>query len=388
MNQFRGTTFAFGHWRPWRIKVDTYWIAAALALASVSGYFLPLLFFDDPNSLARFGGALALPLGISASLLAFEAIRYLCERIFTTTATSSARRLYPTGSIETGFVLPESPRLEFRREALPPITLILLATSVVFIAEFLGALPVVQIGLRVFALVAGGVALLNVLPAMPFAGGRILKAIFWYLHDDHLAGSRVAFFYGQLTTLVGLGFGGIFLVWTPASILPGIWCLMLSWLVFTSSRNELTRSRLIYRAETVAACDAVAGLNPTLRASARLTDAIDILLEQHANGPALVRDRTVYSGTLSLDSMRDIPRSSWTDMTVQEAAIPLERLPDSPHGANLLCVLRLVNVHHDRPVIVRDERGRICGLIDATMEPGMLLRRGISRDVRLSRPTP
>jgi hypothetical protein len=364
-----------------RLTMDLSWFIPFLALAAVSGWFSPELVAAGSESRERILAGLLIPLALSALLAVYEASRVIISQLVST-EIARQRRLYPTGSVQTGFSIPEDPGTELKREIIAPIAMLATAALCGLASLVSGQPEEVQVVLRTLAFLTGGIGAVNMLPALPFAGGSAFRAIFWFLYESHLSGTRAAFLYSQLFASIAFGFGGYLLVWRPEYIVPGLWCLLLGWYVVRSSRNELLRSMIITRASNVTAADAVSGLNPTVRAAAPLTEAIDILLEQKANGPGLVRNRNVYAGYLSLETVREIPRANWRNLNVQDALIPLTNLPESAPGADLLSVLRMHERSPEQPVLVLEEDGRISGLIDATMDARMLTRRGLARDVR------
>jgi hypothetical protein len=362
-----------------RLILDLPWLVPALILAFATGWFLPEIYFETSSITIRVLGVALVPIALALALAIVEysradsACRY---------GVTGSRRLYPGGSVSTGFELPSDPGSEFRRHlrsVVIPALIALVPGLVGYIAGTTGAL---NIAANVAGLIIAGVAILNIVPAIPFAGGELFRTLFWYLHDGHNAGTRAAFLYSQLTVSGSLAFGVFFLLWRPETLLPGFWCLFLGWMVVRASRSELVRAHLISRASHVRAADAVSGLNPTIRSSASLMEAIDILLEQKQNGPALVRDRNVYVGMLNLEIARSVPRANWDEMSASDVLMPFGELNETSAGTTLLEALRAQGKLPGSTIIVRDDSGRISGLIDDTMDPLMLVRRGMARDVR------
>jgi hypothetical protein len=376
VNQPRGPAVTF---RGQRLVLDLPWLGPALILASASGWFLPEIYYDNGGIVVRVLGIALVPLSLALALAIVEYTRADSAHRY---AATGSRRLYPGGSVATGFELPPEPGIEFRRHLRSVVILAFIATVPGLVGYFAGTTGLLSIAANIAGLVVAGVTLLNIVPAVPFAGGELFRTIFWYFHDDYSAGTRAAFLYSQLTASGSLGFGIFFLIWRPETVIAGFWCLFLGWMVVRASRSELARAHLISRADHVRAADAVSGLNPTIRASASLLEAIDILLEQKQNGPALVRDRNVYVGMLNLEIARSVARAYWDQMSARDALRPFEELTEAPSGTTLLEAFRVQGKERGSTIIVRDEHGRISGLIDDTMDPLMLVRRGMARDVR------
>jgi hypothetical protein len=362
-----------------RVAIDLPWVVAALLLSIPSGWTLPAHLSSGASDSDAFVGAAAAPLAIVATtLLHFLLVR---TTFVGKASTSVDRRIVLAGSTIDGYQIDPNAESEFRREF--KVAAVMFGMSVAALIPLLlrNDVPLPP-GATVFLLTFAIIGLLQVMPTFPFHGGYVFRAIFWYLHDNHKTGTRAAFLYSQLVASGALGFGVFFMIWATPSILLGFWCLLLGLLVLRASRSELLRATLIDRAGSIKASDALSGLNPTIRASAPLTEALDILLEQRDNGPALVRDRNIYIGMLNLAGIRRLPRSEWKHRNAAELVTPFEELVETAPGSDLLNVLRTLEVSEGTAVIVRDDRGEISGLVDRSMDSRALLRRGVARNLR------
>jgi hypothetical protein len=360
-----------------RSIVDWWWTGAVVLLAFPGGWALASKLLDDPG----IGVLLAHSAGASASVLIGLFINGVLSQRHARNAYSSpiALALNPTGWRNLSYFLPDNPQLEFR-SALASTLILLVSGSTLTIPLLLSRDDPTMTHIAIPSLVLAVILLVQVLPAFPFHGGYILRSIFWFLYDDAQTGTRAPFLYSQIVASGALGFGIYFFYLGASFFLLGVWCFSFTILVLVSAREELRRVNFIVRAEKVRAADAVAGLNPTVRAAAPLTEAVDILLEQKQNGPGLVRDRNVYSGALMLDTIRGIPRSEWKRLTASDATVSFESLDGTPPGADLLLTLRQLQRSRSGAVIIYEQNGEIVGLIDASMNPRALLRRGINRD--------
>lgn len=378
MNQLRGPRVRVGRSR---VRLNVYWVITGLLLAAMTGWFLADLLFDSPGAAERTLGALLAALALTLSI----AIRELAQPTLSRQFDPQRRHmvLYPSGTMPASYHVSRSPGTEIRQALVGPA--VSLGAGLIFLAPLL-ALSLDALPGRLFAgfgLLNITAALVTIMPAFPFSGGQILRAAFWYFHDSHISGTKIAFLYGQIVAAVGLGYGAFLLSWQSSLLVPGLWCVALGWLVVRASRTELLRSHMIDRAAQIRAADAVAGLNPTIRASDVLANAIDILLEQRNNGPGLVRDRDRFVGVLTLSSVRDVSRSDWKNVHVRDVMAPFTQFEDTQPDARLLEVLRIRIDLEDRPVIVRHPGGQIAGLISNEINPGVLLRRGEERSVDL-----
>jgi hypothetical protein len=353
--------------RDQRISLDLYWLGPVLLLVSISTWVLT-------------GSAvlsLTAPVLLAASLLVLSIVTL---RQYRSSDRVCRLTLGPLGPIDMSYVQSSQPGNDVRCSSRRLAALLIM--SMIFLIPPL-LLPESQREgwYWIPGLVVAGFAAVQFIPCLPCAGGYLLRDIFWFLHDDQLAGSRAAFLYSQITASA-LFVASVYLLifhshWLPIAVLSAV----LGVYIVRCARLDLLRTTLIERASRVIAADALAGLNPTIRAAASIPDAIDILLEQRMNGPALVRDRNRYVGMLDLQRIDSVPRSRWPVLTARELIAPFEDLQETEPGATLLDVL--ITLQHDpaSAVIVRERDGRIVGLVDQTMEPRALLRRGLSKTI-------
>jgi hypothetical protein len=374
VNKPRGLSIKIsGH----NLKLDLLWIGLSLLLAMPAGWLLTESLVTDTSPLLQITLALVSPVVV---LLGMTIHVVLMTRSGLLSHPSlRLQQVVPAGRKWISYYLPESPEAEFSREL--KLILLFSVLSVACFAPLILLSPdssarAILVPCTILGIMFGA----QILPSLPFHGGYLFRSIFWFLHGDARSGTRAAFVYSQLFASAGLGFGAYFLMIGYSTLVPGIWSLFFALLLLSSSRHEIRRVNNISRASTVRAADAVAGLNPTIRAAAPLTETLDILLEQNANGPGLIRDRNVYSGVIDLSAIRAIPRSQWSQLSASDRSITFDQLVESPPGSDLLTVLRELEGNPQTIIIVRDEPGNVVGLVDETMDPGMLIRRGIARD--------
>jgi hypothetical protein len=361
----------------YRLKPDVVGIGTAAALALPTGWWLSGIIWELESGVWRAIAALLAPVLLFLLVASTELLRSQISRFQGRQFTG--RRIGPLGSTGFGYTVPDSPVSELRRELAIVGTqlcagLILATPAILVTSTHNGASPLLVPGvaLAVFGMV-------NLVPSLPFSGGHILRAVFWHLHEQHTAGTRASFLYSQLIASAGFGFGGFLLIWRPSLMIPAFWCLLIAVIALRSSREELRRALIVDRASGVRAADALSGLNPTVRAAAPLSEAIDILMEQRENGPALVRDRNVYIGMLSIERARSVPRRQWPETETRELVTGFDQLADSVPGEHLLGILQRLDQGTHDAVVVRETTGEIVGLVDRTMDTRRLLRRAQSR---------
>jgi len=132
----------------------------------------------------------------------------------------------------------DTPRDAFAIAAAGPavsVGLALIAGGLAIGSALVAASPLVVATLGYLALVNAGLALFNMLPALPLDGGRILQSWKWHRGGDREVATVDAARIGRLFgfALVGLGLAQLF-----GGLGNGLWTIMLGFFVATRARAE------------------------------------------------------------------------------------------------------------------------------------------------------
>lgn len=174
---------------------------------------------------------------------------------------------------------------------------------------------------------------LSLLPGYPLDGGRIVRALVWYVTDDLITATRLVSLYGQ--GLAWCLFGGGFLLALRTQPLWGTGFVLCGWFLRLEARRgyrdllwrELSKQLIVGEAAFL--------YPPRIPASRPLDEAVDDVLEgfgqRNEGGPsAVIDERGAFVGVLGLDQIRAIKRSRWPRLTAGEAMLPRECLPAFP----------------------------------------------------------
>lgn len=184
------------------------------------------------------------------------------------------------------------------------------------------------------AAVAGlSITTIQIFPGLGLGGGRILRALVWYLTGSALAGAKVAAAYGFAigTGLIGLGLGIIGL--GGARPYWGLWAILAGWQLSGTARVELFRTRWHVLASSTTLAE-IAVPSSRIPAATTIDLAIDPLLTNGADHPMLVvGDDGLPVGLLRLDNLRGVRRGDWRSRKVGSVATPITDLPRIPGTA-------------------------------------------------------
>jgi hypothetical protein len=232
-----------------------------------------------------------------------------------------------------------------------------------------GVLAVSFIG-QVLGLFNLFLAVVNLIPAYPMDGARIVHAVAWARsgRDDQAmaVSSRVGRYVGYVIIFIGV------LLMPVVGVLPGLTLVVAGWLILGSSRVLDRRAMLQNLIAGVRVLDA-ADPDPA-RIPPQLT--LDVFagdyLGERMGGAALVERGDELLGLIGTSQIRRIPRRNWTAMRTEQAMVPVGRVPRASGDSDLWRALEVL------------ERSGLDGLLVGTggQVPALLTRRSAARLIR------
>lgn len=235
----------------------------------------------------------------------------------------------------------------------------------------------------ILAAVNGGLAAIAFLPGYPFDGGRVFRAFIWYLTDDIVRATRIASIYGHVLLVIGLLAGVVLLSLGETYAVWGTWALILCWTV-NRARSEGYLEVLWTEAGKSLQIDDLfqAGVN-RVQITSTIDDCIESLLDNFRRGPTLVIDDGNIVGIVELESIRQVPRARWTQISVGEVMTPVDGLPrmgSTTPVAQLLAALpsgstEVVLVENNGRIIAAANREFVMDRVETYIRAQILNRR-------------
>jgi Zn-dependent protease len=231
------------------IPIGFHWSAVAivaLVTLGVSGTVVPSI-------VAGVGGASALAVGLVvavgllASIVAHELGHALIAR--NNGVGTRAINLFALGGVAELESEATTPGAAARIALAGPAVSVGIGTGGLVAAALAGAagLPALVVAaLSILAIANLGMAVFNLVPALPLDGGRALQAALWHRGGDReratLSAARVGRSLGW--TIVALG------AWQFLSGGSGLWTMVIGWFIVSTAKAEALRARFQIRART------------------------------------------------------------------------------------------------------------------------------------------
>lgn len=344
------------------VTVRTPWVVAVLAALVLTWIEIAPRSLVDGGSVNWYANALVLIAGTIGSILSHEAAHAAASHRLG--GATSHISIYPLGGASDDFNLPGTPRQETITALAGPFASACIGGVLVgawaLARHSSSALSDDLIFLGAANLV---LAVVNLLPGYPLDGGRVFRALVWYLHDDFSAGTRAAVTYGQVISTFALAGGLVVLGSRTSWSVLGVWIILAAWGAARVGRYETTRSLLISAGGSLTAGDAVRGLNPHVRADQPLDEVLEALLAEMSSGPGLVMDDGKVIGIVSLSRLRRYRRTEWSRTRAREAMIPLHEARSIDESVTVRRLLNELTEGHTDLLFVTGPDG-VVGALD------------------------
>jgi len=206
------------------------------------------------------------------------------------------------------------------------------------------------------------VGTINLIPAFPLDGGRVLRAGLWHFMKNLLRATRIAVIIGGVFAFmaIGLGFYMIFqLYW-----IWGLWYIFLGWMLYQS--GQASYSQLVFH-QTFKGVPVSQVMSPDVHTvSPNLT--LDQLVEkffQYKFGAFPVTEEGRLIGMVTFNQVREVPLQKWPYTEAAQIMTPLRELVVvSPKTEAVEVMMKMAAGNTGRVLVV--ENDRLVGILSRT----------------------
>jgi Zn-dependent protease/predicted transcriptional regulator len=181
-------------------------------------------------------------------------------------------------------------------------------------AAMLGWLGVINIALAVF----------NMIPGFPLDGGRVLRAIVWWITDDGPLATRVATRIGQFIAFAFI-IVGLFRFFNGAGF-DGLWLTFIGWFLLDAARSSYAQIEVIERLRGVRVRDVMTNDWPIVDADTNLQTFVDEYLLRSGRRCFVVEESGRVAGIVTSHEVKNVDRQRWPQLKVREVMLPLTKL--------------------------------------------------------------
>jgi len=206
-------------------------------------------------------------------------------------------------------------------------------------------------------------ALFNLVPGFPLDGGRVLRALIWWIGGDQLRATRWAANIGRFFAWSLMSLGAINLLW--GRTIDGLWLLFIGWFLANAARASYTQLLL---QRTLAGLSVDQLMRPSVEqveGDVPLDEFVDKMLLRSAQGLWPVVEAGERVGWIATaDVLRDGTRSR-SQRRVRDAMRPLSAVTTvGPALSGRVALEHLSNLSDEPTPVVSN--GRVVGLLHGT----------------------
>lgn len=237
----------------------------------------------------------------------------------------------------------ENAKTEFWMAIVGPITSITIGVVCLTVAWSLGWAPINEPSTPPLAVLQWlgyiniALAFFNMIPGFPLDGGRVLRAVVWWITKDPARATRIAAIVGEL-----VAFG--FICWGIVRLFGGrnfggLWLALIGWFLLEAARSSYAQVAITESLRGIKVSDVMTRDSPVVDSTMSLQTFVDEHLLTTGQRCFIVEKNGAVSGLVTPHEVKTIERSQWKSSTVADVMRPLKDLhtvaPRTPVGKAL-----------------------------------------------------
>lgn len=175
-------------------------------------------------------------------------------------------------------------------------------------------------------------AAFNMIPGYPLDGGRVLRAVIWWMTHNADRSTRKAAQAGQAVAFIFILLG-LFRFFVGASF-GGLWLAFIGWFLHDASRASYVQVELIAGLRDRRVADIMDHVCPIVEGHLTLQDFVDDYVFRTGRRCFVVVQNGRVTRLITPHEVRTVDRASWSQTSVQSVMRPLGQLrtvtPDTP----------------------------------------------------------
>jgi Zn-dependent protease/predicted transcriptional regulator len=183
-------------------------------------------------------------------------------------------------------------------------------------------------------------AVFNLIPGFPLDGGRILRALVWWLSSDENRGTRISARAGQSVALILFAVG----LWEffSGENVSGLWLGLLGWFLLDAATASYQQAEVLTGLRGVRVGDVMSHDCLTVQADMPLQRFADEVVLKTGRRCYAVDQHSMIVGLVTPADLAKVERARWISTTIGEVARPLHQLQSiSPDASVVDALLRM-----------------------------------------------
>jgi Zn-dependent protease/predicted transcriptional regulator len=175
-------------------------------------------------------------------------------------------------------------------------------------------------------------AVFNMIPGYPLDGGRVLRAVIWWITRNADRSTRLAAQVGQAVAFLFI-LSGLFRFFVGANF-GGLWLAFIGWFLLDAARSSYVQVELMAGLRNRRVADIMDRDYATVEGHLSLQDFVDEYVLRTGRRCFVVIQNDKVSGLITTHEVKKVDRDSWSQTSVQSVMRPLSQLrtvaPETP----------------------------------------------------------
>jgi Zn-dependent protease/CBS domain-containing protein len=175
-------------------------------------------------------------------------------------------------------------------------------------------------------------AAFNMIPGFPLDGGRVLRAVIWWITHNADLSMRLAARVGEIVAFAFIVLG--LMRFSVGASFAGLWTAFIGWFLLDASRATYARTELLSELRNQRVGEMMERNCPTVDGKMSLQRFVDQHLLPTGLRCFIVEEDDHVAGLITANEVKGVERALWPSTTVDRAMRPLRELrivtPDTP----------------------------------------------------------
>ena len=193
-------------------------------------------------------------------------------------------------------------------------------------------------------------AAFNMIPGYPLDGGRILRAVAWWITHSMERATRIAATNGQVVAFLFILYG-IYRVFVGAN-LGGLWIAFIGWFLLDAARSTYIQVGIAAGLRGHRVADFMERECPSVPGYLSVRDFVDEYLLHSANRCFIVVQDRNPVGMVTAADVKTIPRNRWTQASLQSIMHGLDKMTTVPPDMPVMQALEVMGREHVKELAV------------------------------------
>ncbi len=319
-----------------------------------------------PGMIEGFDTAVYWSMGIITTLLIFASIllHELAHSLMAIRSGIPIKKitLFIFGGVAQMEKEPDKPGVELKIALVGPATSLALALLAWLIYQPLPPDLAISSMLWFLARINFVVGVINLIPAFPLDGGRVLRAGLWHFMKSMLRATRAAVALGSVFAFLAIGLG--FLLLFQMYWVWGLWYIFLGWMLYQAGQASYTQLVFQQAFKGVTVSRVMSSEVQTVEPDLTLDQLVEKFY-RYKFGAFPVTYGGRLRGLVSYHQIREISQEKWSETKTSQVMTPADQLAiASPHQEAVEVMMKMAAGNLGRVLVV--ENGELVGILSRT----------------------